>query len=70
MLIGRAYAYGLGASGGPGVTRAIDILRARDGRYVGLSDEMLALLAEEWPDQTMTDAMQEALDRLAVEAQR
>lgn len=27
VLIGRAYAYGLGASGGPGVTRAIDILR-------------------------------------------
>lgn len=28
VLIGRAYAYGLGAAGGPGVTRAIDILRA------------------------------------------
>ncbi len=28
VLIGRAYAYGLGAGGGPGVTRAIDILRA------------------------------------------
>jgi L-lactate dehydrogenase (cytochrome) len=27
VLIGRAYAYGLGAAGGPGVTRAIDILR-------------------------------------------
>jgi L-lactate dehydrogenase (cytochrome) len=27
VLIGRAYAYGLGAFGGPGVTRAIDILR-------------------------------------------
>ncbi len=27
VLIGRAYAYGLGASGGPGVTRAIKILR-------------------------------------------
>jgi L-lactate dehydrogenase (cytochrome) len=27
VLIGRAYAYGLGAGGGPGVTRAIDILR-------------------------------------------
>jgi L-lactate dehydrogenase (cytochrome) len=26
-LIGRAYAYGLGAAGGPGVSRAIDILR-------------------------------------------
>ncbi|NQW04826.1 MAG: alpha-hydroxy-acid oxidizing protein [Acidobacteria bacterium] len=28
VLIGRAYAYGLGAAGGTGVTRAIDILRA------------------------------------------
>lgn len=28
VLIGRAYAYGLGASGGAGVARAIDILRA------------------------------------------
>jgi L-lactate dehydrogenase (cytochrome) len=28
VLIGRAYIYGLGAGGGPGVTRAIDILRA------------------------------------------
>ena len=28
VLVGRAYAYGLGAAGGPGVTRAIEILRA------------------------------------------
>jgi L-lactate dehydrogenase (cytochrome) len=28
VLIGRAYAYGLGAAGGPGVSRAIEILRA------------------------------------------
>jgi L-lactate dehydrogenase (cytochrome) len=28
VLVGRAYAYGLGAAGGAGVTRAIDILRA------------------------------------------
>jgi L-lactate dehydrogenase (cytochrome) len=27
VLAGRAYAYGLGAAGGPGVARAIDILR-------------------------------------------
>jgi L-lactate dehydrogenase (cytochrome) len=27
VLIGRAYAYGLGAAGGPGVARAIDMLR-------------------------------------------
>jgi L-lactate dehydrogenase (cytochrome) len=28
VMIGRAYAYGLGAAGGEGVTRAIDILRS------------------------------------------
>jgi L-lactate dehydrogenase (cytochrome) len=28
VLIGRAYAYGLAAGGGPGVARAIEILRA------------------------------------------
>ena len=28
VLIGRAYAYGLGAAGAPGVTRVLDILRA------------------------------------------
>lgn len=28
VLVGRAYAYGLGAAGGPGVARAIDILRS------------------------------------------
>jgi isopentenyl diphosphate isomerase/L-lactate dehydrogenase-like FMN-dependent dehydrogenase len=28
VLIGRAFAYGLGAAGGPGVARAIDILRS------------------------------------------
>jgi L-lactate dehydrogenase (cytochrome) len=28
VLIGRAYAYGLAAAGGPGVTRAIEILKA------------------------------------------
>jgi RNA polymerase sigma-70 factor (ECF subfamily) len=45
-----------------GKNRAIDILRAREGRYIGLSDEMLALLAEEWPDTAHADAMRLALD--------
>ena len=45
-----------------GKNRAIDIMRARDGRYVGLSDEMLALLADQWPHQSPIDAMQQALD--------
>jgi RNA polymerase sigma-70 factor (ECF subfamily) len=46
-----------------GKNRAIDILRARDGRYVGLSDEMLALLADEWPEKSRVDTMQEALSQ-------
>ena len=45
-----------------GKNRAIDILRARDGRYIGLSEEMLALLADEWPDKSHADTMQQALD--------
>lgn len=45
-----------------GRNRAIDVLRARDGKYVGLSDEMLALLAEEWPGKSSADAQQQALD--------
>lgn len=45
-----------------GKNRAIDILRARDGHYVGLTDEMLDLLADEWPNKSTTDAMQQALD--------
>ena len=44
-----------------GKNRAIDILRARDGRFVGLSDEMLAVLAAEWPEQEDVRHMQEAL---------
>lgn len=41
LLIGRAYAYGLGAAGEAGVTRAIDILRAdtiRTMKLLGCSD--------------------------------
>ena len=40
VLIGRAYAYGLGAYGGPGVARAIEILRgdvARAMKLLGVS---------------------------------
>ncbi len=46
-----------------GKNRAIDILRSRDGRYVGLSDEMLAVLAVEWPEQDRANQMQEALGK-------
>ena len=41
VLIGRAYAYGLGAGGGPGVARAIEIIRAgviRTLRLLGCHD--------------------------------
>ncbi|HEX3369340.1 MAG TPA: alpha-hydroxy acid oxidase [Candidatus Cybelea sp.] len=41
VLIGRAYAYGLGAAGGPGVLRAIEILRSgvvRTLRLLGCHD--------------------------------
>jgi L-lactate dehydrogenase (cytochrome) len=41
VLVGRAYAYGLGAAGGPGVLRAIEILRGgvvRTLRLLGCSD--------------------------------
>lgn len=44
-----------------GKNRAIDVLRARDGKYVGLSEEMLALLADEWPGRHDADPQQEAL---------
>ena len=41
VLVGRAYAYGLGAAGGPGVARAIEILRdgvVRTLRLLGCHD--------------------------------
>jgi RNA polymerase sigma-70 factor (ECF subfamily) len=45
-----------------GRNRAIDILRTRDGRHVGLSEELLAVLAEEWPRRAEVDAMHDALE--------
>jgi L-lactate dehydrogenase (cytochrome) len=36
VLIGRAYAYGLGAAGGAGVARAIEILRGDLARTLKL----------------------------------
>jgi L-lactate dehydrogenase (cytochrome) len=36
VLVGRAYAYGLGAAGGPGVARAIEILRSEIVRTMKL----------------------------------
>jgi L-lactate dehydrogenase (cytochrome) len=62
VLIGRAYAYGLGAAGGAGVTRAIDILRAdlvRTMKLLGCSS--VADLDRSYVDRT-------APQRAAVEA--
>ena len=58
VLIGRAYAYGLGAAGGPGVARAVDILRSgivRTMKLLGCSsvrdlDRSLVHLPAEWLD--------------------
>ena len=65
VLAGRAYAYGLGAAGGPGVSRAIDILRTDlvrtmkllgcasvadlDRSYVDVPAEWLATAAHRQP---------------------
>jgi L-lactate dehydrogenase (cytochrome) len=35
-MIGRAYIHGLGAFGGPGVTKAIDLIRAELSTTMGL----------------------------------
>jgi RNA polymerase sigma-70 factor, ECF subfamily len=44
-----------------GKNRAIDVLRARHGHYSGLSDSLLATLADEWPRKTEADGLAEAL---------
>lgn len=44
-----------------GRNRAIDVLRARDGRYVGFSEEMLDALANEWPNQSHSEVSHDAL---------
>ncbi|VTU02554.1 rna polymerase sigma-70 ecf- rhodopirellula baltica : RNA polymerase, sigma-24 subunit, ECF subfamily OS=Planctomyces brasiliensis (strain ATCC 49424 / DSM 5305 / JCM 21570 / NBRC 103401 / IFAM 1448) GN=Plabr_4236 PE=4 SV=1: Sigma70_r2: Sigma70_r4_2 [Gemmataceae bacterium] len=44
-----------------GKNRAVDVIRARDGRYEGLSDELLATLATDWPDQPFAPQLQDAL---------
>ncbi len=57
VLVGRAYVYGLGAAGGPGVTRAIEILRAdlmRTLRLLGCPssaelDRSFLELPSDWP---------------------
>ena len=57
VLIGRAYVYGLGAAGGPGVARAIEILRADVRRTLKLLgcgsladlDRSFLELPSDWP---------------------
>ena len=44
-----------------GKNRAIDVLRTRDGRYEGLSDDVLEKLASEWPSQADVSPMRAAL---------
>ena len=60
VLVGRAYAYGLGAGGGPGVARAIDILRTglvRTLKLLGCAsvaelDRSFVDLPADWPAAT------------------
>jgi L-lactate dehydrogenase (cytochrome) len=57
VLVGRAYAYGLGAAGGPGVARALEILRAGIVRTLTLLgcaalselDRSFVELPADWP---------------------
>ena len=60
VLVGRAYVYGLGAAGGPGVSRAIDILRTdliRTLKLLGCAsvaglDRSYVDIPADWPDAT------------------
>jgi L-lactate dehydrogenase (cytochrome) len=60
VLIGRAYAYGLGAAGQPGVTKALDILRADVVRTM----KLLGAAAIKDLDGTFVDVPAEWLSRL------
>jgi isopentenyl diphosphate isomerase/L-lactate dehydrogenase-like FMN-dependent dehydrogenase len=72
VLIGRAYAYGLGAGGGPGVARAIDILRAgivRTMKLLGCPsidalDRSYVRVPEAW------DAFEESSPRVGADVSR
>ena len=46
-----------------GRNSAIDRLRNRGERYVGFSEDMLELLATEWPQTKKNDRMQQALSK-------
>jgi L-lactate dehydrogenase (cytochrome) len=61
VLVGRAYAYGLGAAGRPGVARAIDILRADVVRTLTL----LGLERVRDLDRSLVDAPRDWFERAA-----
>lgn len=44
-----------------GRNRAIDVIRSRDGRSTGLSEKLLATLADEWPRTSQIDGIADAL---------
>jgi L-lactate dehydrogenase (cytochrome) len=62
VLVGRAYAYGLGAAGAAGVARAIDILRSgmvRTMKLLGCSsirdlDRSFVHIPAEWLDDRLS----------------
>ena len=65
VLVGRAYAYGLGAAGGAGVARAIDILRTdlvRTLKLLGCSsvaelDRSYVDVPAEWTERTAKQSL-------------
>lgn len=69
VLVGRAYAYGLGAAGGAGVTRAVDILRAdlvRTLKLLGCSS--VAALDRSYLDAPFSDPQANGRPRAAASA--
>ena len=70
VLVGRAYAYGLGAAGGPGVTRALEILRADITRTMKLLGCRIAGGAEPVLRRRQLPAVMARVDRLEAEIVR
>jgi isopentenyl diphosphate isomerase/L-lactate dehydrogenase-like FMN-dependent dehydrogenase len=64
VLIGRAYAWGLGAAGGPGVARAIEILRTDLVRTM----KLLGCASISDLDRSYVDAPREWFERHRIEA--
>jgi L-lactate dehydrogenase (cytochrome) len=64
VLIGRAYAYGLGAAGGAGVARAIELLRADLDRTL----KLLGVASASALDRSLVDVPPEWLRRVEARA--